>query len=116
MKKLLLLCLLLLPLTTHAQIKDDLMHCESGGNPAAVNTEDAAITGSPSFGLYQFQPKTFLKFGIIYKVFPEGSTIADVMPYIKNPVYNGAVGHGMIKDELYSHWRNCAIQIGVLSG
>src|SRR3990167_10490859 len=89
-------------------IKDSIMQCESGGNPLAINTDDAKITGSPSFGLYQFQPLTFLKYGIKYKIFSEKTTLKEAMKYIKNPAYNAAVANAMIDDGLApQHWVNC---------
>lgn len=88
-------------------IKTSIMQCESGGNPKAINYEDAKITGYPSKGLYQFQPKTFLKYGIKYKVFPEGTTLKEAEKKIYDPAYNAAVAHGMIDEGLTSHWLNC---------
>ena len=50
------------------EIQNAIMDCESKGNPNAVNWNDAKITGYPSKGLYQFQPKTFLNAGLKYKI------------------------------------------------
>ena len=91
----------------NTEIKNSIMQCESGGNPKAFGAGDIKLTGYASHGLFQFQPQTFLKFGIKYNVFPEGTTLKEAMKFIKNPVYNGAVAHGMMDDGLYSHWLNC---------
>lgn len=52
------------PLTVTLRVEDaqelwleDLIHCESRGNPNAVNPED--LDGTPSYGLLQFKPSTF---------------------------------------------------------
>lgn len=37
---------------------------ESKGNPNAVNNSDAAVTGSPSLGIAQFQPATAAQYGV----------------------------------------------------
>lgn len=96
------------PIMASADLKSDIMWCESQDNPAAINHLDSKITGYSSYGLYQFQPLTFLKFGIIYKVFPEGTTLKEAMKYILNPAYNAAVAHAMIDDGLTNHWLNCS--------
>lgn len=36
---------------------EDLIHCESRGNPGAINPVD--LDGTPSYGLLQFKPSTF---------------------------------------------------------
>lgn len=52
------------PLTVTLRVEDaqelwleDLIHCESRGNPNAVNPVD--LDGTPSYGLLQFKPSTF---------------------------------------------------------
>ena len=84
-----------------------ILMCESGGNPRAVNYQDAKITGYASRGLFQFQPKTFLLAGIRFKVFPEWFTLEDAMKYIYRPEYQGAIAHGLMEQGEYFHWRNC---------
>lgn len=37
---------------------------ESGGNPNAINKGDIRVTGSPSVGIAQFQPRTAQRYGI----------------------------------------------------
>lgn len=93
------------------ELRNNIMTCESKGNPNAVNYEDAKITGYPSYGLFQFQPLTFLKAGIKYKILPEGMTLKEAMKLIKNPIYNAAVAHALLNDEEYSHWLNCFNQV-----
>lgn len=39
---------------------DQLAQCESSGNPSAVNPSD--VDGTPSYGLLQFKPQTFLMY------------------------------------------------------
>mgnify|MGYP001590536967 CR=1 FL=1 len=89
------------------EIKNAIMQCESKGNPNAINENDKKITGYSSYGLYQFQPPTFLKAGIKYKIFPPETTLKEAMKYIKNPIYNAAVAHALLEDEQYNHWKNC---------
>lgn len=43
-----------------------LEHCESSGNPEAINPEDT--DGTPSYGLLQFKPSTFVAFSRVYKM------------------------------------------------
>ena len=90
-----------------ADVNNFIMTCESKNNPAAINYEDAKITGYPSFGLFQFQPLTFLKAGIKYKILPEKTTLKEAMKLIKDPVYNAAVAHALLENGLYFHWSAC---------
>lgn len=89
------------------ELQNSIMICESRGNPLAVNENDKKITGYASFGLYQFQPPTFLKAGLKYKILPEGTTLKEAMKLIKNPVYNAAVAHALLEDGEFGHWSNC---------
>ena len=43
-----------------------LISCESGGNPGAVNPKDK--DGTPSYGLLEFKPATFYSFAKEYKI------------------------------------------------
>lgn len=56
------------PQLTEAQIEwiDRLRQCESGGRPGAINEID--LDGTPSFGLFQFKPSTFIHFAARYGV------------------------------------------------
>ena len=83
---------------------NEIVKCESNFNPLAYNPSDG---GSPSYGLLQFKISTFRNFGIIYGVFPEGTTLQEAKKYIWNPAYQGAIAMGMMSDGLYSHWFNC---------
>ena len=89
------------------EIQSFIMNCESGGNPKAINTQDAKITGHASKGLFQFQPNTFHKAVLRYKLFPEGTSKEEVLKKIYDPVFNAAAAHGLIEDGEYWHWKNC---------
>jgi hypothetical protein len=96
---------------THAQesnldlkLFNEIVKCESNFNPRAYNPTDG---GSPSYGLLQFKISTFRNFGIIYGVFPKGTTLQEAKKYIWRPEYQGAIAMGMMADGLYSHWFNC---------
>lgn len=95
----------------NVKLADKVMMCESGGNVYARNDNDKKITGYSSFGLFQFQPSTFLKSGIRYRVFPEWFTITDAMRYIYRPEYQGAIAHGLMADNEWFHWKNCVLKI-----
>lgn len=45
---------------------EDLVRCESRGDPAAVNPKDR--DGTPSYGLLQFKPSTFEQFSKAYGI------------------------------------------------
>lgn len=53
---------------TPAQEKwlERLVQCESTGNPAAINPKDR--DGTPSYGLLQFKPSTFVYFAERYRI------------------------------------------------
>ena len=92
------------------ELIQSIMQCESGGNPDSVNTNDKKITGYASYGLFQFQPYTFLSFAKKYKVLPQDANppMKELVRLMKIPIYNQAVAHGMIKDGLTEqHWTNC---------
>ena len=46
-----------------------LMRCESEGNPTATNPRD--LDNTPSYGCYQFKPKTIRYFGVKYGLLPD---------------------------------------------
>ena len=93
--------------TLDLDLAHDIMMCESSGDIYARNDADAKITGYSSFGIFQFQPKTFLLAGKRFKVFPEWFTLADAMKYIYRPEYQGAIAHGLLANQEYFHWKNC---------
>lgn len=45
---------------------EDLIACESGGRPGAINPKDR--DGTPSYGLLQFKPSTFAMFSKAYGI------------------------------------------------
>jgi hypothetical protein len=85
-------------------IADFLQHCESGGNPHAVNWQDARITGHPSKGLFQFQRATFQHYARKYGLIPPGRAIT---PYYDSPVYQRQVAEAMIAHGETGHWKIC---------
>ena len=100
--------------TAHAQeskldldLANKIMACESGGKVSAYNPNDG---GTPSYSLFQFKLRTFRDFGVIYKVFPEGTTLEEAKKYIWSPAYQGAIAMGMMADGLYMHWKNCYLR------
>ena len=95
-------------------LKSEIMWCESQDRADAINWNDAKITGSPSRGLYQFQPRTFWLAALRYKILPEGTTLKEAMKYIFRPEYNAAAAHGLIDDGEIWHWKNCVSKILVL--
>lgn len=97
-----------------------IMDIESNGNPLAVNWKDAQKRKdkTPSIGLYQFYWGTFVSFGHKYKVIPEWvNTYKEALPYMKNPIYNAAVAHGMLQEpeDLTFHWATTMKKINKLS-
>lgn len=50
-------------------ILTDLVHCESSGNPEAINPKD--LDGTPSHGCLQFKPGTLYGFGKEAGLFPD---------------------------------------------
>ena len=85
-------------------IADFLQHCESGGNPHAVNWQDARITDHPSKGLFQFQRATFQHYARKYGLIPPGRAIT---PYYDSPVYQRQVAEAMIAHGETGHWKIC---------
>lgn len=92
---------------TKTELRNNIMTCESGGNPAAINENDKKITGYSSYGLFQFQFFTWFKYAKIYKVISSETTIEETKKLWRRPEYQGAVAHAMLNDGLYSHWKNC---------
>lgn len=84
-----------------------IMVCESNENHRAINYADALITGYPSKGLYQWQPLSFLKYGLRYGILPKGTTLKQAEKYIWNPAYNAAVAHAVIRNGEVWNWKNC---------
>ena len=92
---------------------ENLIECESQGNPTAVNWEDAKITGYQSKGILQFQPKTFLNEGKKYGLFPEDFTLRESNLMIENPELQKEIARHMIEDNKQSAW-SCSKQIATL--
>ena len=66
------------------RILKDLVPCESGGNPDAINPMDR--DGTPSLGLVQFKPSTLYEEGRRYKIF------ADIEPNeIQNIIFDPSI-------------------------
>lgn len=82
-----------------------LAHCESGGNPKAINPDDG---GSRSVGLLQFKDGTYKAFTNRYK-----------LPYKPEDIWNGDKQRELAKLILtqeksgWRHWTNCAKKTGV---
>ena len=89
------------------EIQNAIMFCESRNNPKAINWDDAKITGYPSKGLYQWQPLSFLKYGLKYKILPRETKLKDVEKYIWRPEYNAAIAHAVIDAGETWNWKNC---------
>lgn len=84
-----------------------LINCESRGNIKAINTNDRKITGYPSFGILQFQPKTLLTYGKKYELLPEEFSLKETMLIIWNPNLQKEIATKMIEDEEFKHWKTC---------
>lgn len=77
-------------------ILEQLVACESGGDPYAVNPED--LDGTASYGCLQFKPSTLLFFGRKYGVIPEGIEDEEIMNLIFDCELQVAVASRMIED------------------
>lgn len=84
-----------------------LAQCESGGKLTAINYKDAKITGYPSYGKYQYQPKTFLSAGKRYGFFPPTYTLEDVMKVIYDEELQDRITRELLLDEEFRHWKIC---------
>ena len=82
-----------------AQVAWDIARCESGFNPLAHNPNDP---NGGSFGVFQFQLKTFYNFSSKYGV---------ENPDIKNTAQQIKLAILMFRDGLQSHW-TCAKIMG----
>ena len=70
--------------------------CEDVGlDPEATNYEDAKITGYPSYGILQFQPKTFLDNVKRYNALP-GATDKQILAAVKDPYLQIFIARRMI--------------------
>lgn len=81
----------------------ELASCEGQLNPMARNDGDAKITGYPSLGLLQFQPKTFLNGVKAYNAFP-GATDEEILAAIHDPFLQIYVARHMIADGEGRQW------------
>lgn len=82
--------------------------CESDFTPTAIGHGDAAITGYPSYGLFQYQPKTFLWLVRRYDLLP-GIADKDVMSkkYYFDPYLQIVLTKNALADGLGRHWKTC---------
>jgi len=71
-----------------------IMACESGGNPKAINEDDAKITGYPSCGLFQINGPTNWEWD--------------------NPEKNVDRAVTKFYERGWQPWRNCAIKLGLI--
>lgn len=93
------------------KIIKDLSHCESGGNPLAVNPMDT--DGTPSNGLLQFKDTTLLYFGQKYKTIPEDIELNEIQNIIFDPTIQIATAEAMLKNNtseafLRQQWPACS--------
>lgn len=81
----------------------DLASCESQFDPNAINLKDAAITGHPSYGLFQYQPGTFVKAVIKYNAMP-GKSDSEILASIDDPYIQIYITRKMLDDKQGHQW------------
>ena len=89
----------------------ELASCEGQLNPMARNDGDAKITGYPSLGILQFQPKTFLSGVKAYNAYP-GATDKQILAAINDPYLQIYVARNMIADGEGHQW-TCFGKLGL---
>ena len=87
---------------------EKLAWCESRGNEKAINPNDV---GSPSYGKYQFKLRTWLAYSP--SQFPTKSAL-ELEGLLLNGKAQDEVVYRMLKENLYSHWKNCSLKYGWL--
>lgn len=92
---------------------NDLGTCESGLNPFNVNRADAKITGSPSTGLFMYQPGTWVTNVRKYNAYPDATSTAQIMAAIDDPYMQIFVTRHMLDDGEWSQWYNCYVHHGL---
>lgn len=84
----------------NSRVAKAIMECESRGKPKEVN--DNPATGDYSVGLFQVN------------LYGELSENRPSEEWLKNPKNNIDYAHKLYKQGSWTHWRNCAEQVGVL--
>jgi len=89
---------------------DNLAECESQHRPWI---EIVDTNGELSYGIYQFQAKTFVSYMQEYGLAPHAEP-AELMNFIKDPVMQRRLTREMLEDGLYYHWKACSERYGWL--
>lgn len=110
-KYLLFLCILVLPIkyTFADGWLDRLSNCESGGR-SQITILDS--NNKYSYGEFQFQLETFMKYGKQYGILPDEFTNNEGLLIIHNSSVQRAIAQHMIDDGLTYHWKNCVRKLG----
>ncbi len=84
--------------------------CESGNSPDKVILD---TNGLKSYGLLQFQLKTFMSYGVKYGILPSNITADQARDLIMSPELQKELAREMLKNNLGYHWKNCMKQISL---
>lgn len=85
-----------------------LAQCESGGRSEITILD---VNSQLSFGLYQYQLPTFLRYGKQYNILPFNISTSDALLLIHSPTIQTAITKDMLADGLQGAWRNCVAKI-----
>ena len=89
---------------TTDKVLERLGACESGNSPDKVILD---TNGLYSYGLLQFQLKTFMSYGVKYGILPATITTQEARNLIMFPKIQKELAGRMLKDGFGYHWANC---------
>lgn len=97
-----------------------LASCEAGDdtgrvefiNPMARNDNDAKITGQSSYGIFQYQPNTFLNAVKMYGLMGE-ATDKEIIAAINDPWIQISVTQRLLRDGGGGAWYHCWVARGL---